>query len=341
MQISSQELAIYIIAALFIGLIISFIMIKLTMPKIQSGISTDQLNLLLQQNEILKQSINSQLSKGFKDNTDLATKLHERLASIDTAQRNLEILSNQVSDFKSIFTNKKARGTFGEVQMEELIKDILPPNTYEFQATLSNNNRVDALIKLPNNMGILCVDSKFPLENYNGLMEAIKSNNEHEYAIKKSLFRESVLKHIKDISSKYIINGETSNYAFMFLPSEAIFAEIHSNFPDIINHSISKSVAIVSPSTLMGVLNTIKAIFKDHHMMEQTKLIQKELGLLIDDVNRIDERVEKLRSHFSLASKDIEDITTSKDKIKKKIETIENMEIENTSNNKDDLKKLI
>ncbi len=251
--------------------------------------------------------------------------LKERLAVIDEAQKNITDLSGQMVGLQDILSNKQARGAFGEIQLNDLVSSILPPNAYEFQATMENGKRADCLIKLPNPPGSIVVDAKFPLESYHRLHNA---ENEAEFKKAQSFFKADITKHVKDISEKYIINGVTAESALMFLPSEAVYAELHSNFSDVVEKSYRAKVWIVSPTTLMATLNTVRAVLKDARMREQAGIIQKHVTTLLDDVERLDERVEKLRTHFDRADKDIDLISTSTRKITSKVDTIEKIQME-------------
>ncbi len=250
--------------------------------------------------------------------------LRERLVKIDAAQQKISSLSEQVVSLQEVLSNKQARGAFGEIQLNDLVTSILPPNAYVFQAQLSNGKKADCLLKLPNPPGAIVIDAKFPLESYYALRQA---QNDHEKKEAERFFRASVLKHVKDIADKYILSGETAESALMFLPSEAIYAELHANFIDAVEASYKAKVWIVSPTTMMATLNTVRAILKDARMREQAGVIQKEVGILIEDINRLDERVESLGRHFKQAGDDIEQIKTSSGKINRRIQKIENIEL--------------
>ncbi len=260
--------------------------------------------------------------------------LHERLALIDRAQKNIETLSGEVSGLQSLLSNKQARGAFGEKQMQDLIKNYMPPHAYSFQATLSNKKRVDALIHLPQNQGDVAIDSKFPMESWRRMTEA--ENTPDEETAKK-LFARDVLTHIKDISEKYLIFGETHDIALMFLPSEAIYAELHANFPKVIEKGFAQKVMIVSPTTFMATLHTMRAVMKDAAMREQAHIIQREVGILSQDIRRLDDRVEKLQTHFGQSIKDVEQIRTSTKKIVKRSDKIESLEVDSSDTPLSDL----
>ena len=258
-----------------------------------------------------------------KTNETLAA-LRERLAKIDVAQQKISSLSEQVVSLQEVLSNKQARGAFGEIQLNDLVTSILPPNAYSFQALLSNGKKADCLLNLPNPPGAIVIDAKFPLESYYALRHA---TTDREKVEAERFFRASVIKHIKDIAEKYIIPGETAESALMFLPSEAIYAELHANFIDVVEHSYKAKVWIVSPTTLMATLNTVRAILKDAHMREQAGVIQQEVGALLDDISRLDERVENLSRHFKQAGDDIDSIKISSGKIAKRVEKIEAIEL--------------
>lgn len=250
--------------------------------------------------------------------------LRERLTKIDVAQQKISSLSEQVMSLQEVLSNKQARGAFGEIQLNDLVKSILPPSAYEFQVVMSNQKRADCVLKLPNPPGTIVIDAKFPLESYHALRTA---SSDREKVEAERFFRASVLKHIKDISEKYIITGETAESALMFLPSEAIYAELHANFCDVVEASYRSKVWIVSPTTLMATLNTVRAILKDASMREQAGVIQKEVGILVDDIGRLDDRIENLSKHFDMASRDINDIKVSSGKISRRIQKIEDFQL--------------
>lgn len=250
--------------------------------------------------------------------------LQERLSKIDAAQQKISSLSEQVVSLQEVLSNKQARGAFGEIQLNDLVKSILPPSAYEFQVVLGNTKRADCVLRLPNPPGTIVIDAKFPLESYQALRNADSERDKTESA---RFFRASVLKHIRDISEKYIIPGETAESALMFLPSEAVYAELHANFCDVVEASYRSKVWIVSPTTLMATLNTVRAVLKDATMREQAGVIQKEVGFLVEDISRLDDRVDNLAKHFDMAVRDIDEIRVSSGKITKRIRKIEDFEL--------------
>ncbi len=251
--------------------------------------------------------------------------LHERLALIDRAQKNIETLSGEVSGLQSLLSNKQARGAFGEKQMQDLIETYLPPNAFSFQHTLSNGKRVDALIHLPGDQGDVAIDSKFPMEAWRRLIAA--DNTEEEGRAQKA-FAADMSRHIKDIASKYLIFGETHDIAMLFLPSEAIYAELHTHFPQIVELGFAQKVMIVSPTTFMATLHTMRAVMRDAAMREQASIIQREVGMMSKDVTLLDDRVAKLQTHFNQSTEDIRKIRISTEKITKRADKIENLDIE-------------
>ena len=253
--------------------------------------------------------------------------LRERLVKIDAAQKNIAELSGQVVSLQDVLSNKQARGAFGEIQLNDIIVDALPPSAYQFQATLGNNSRCDCLLTLPNPPGAIVIDAKFPLESYRSLRNA---ENDAERTRATRAFKADMLKHINDIAGKYILPGETAESAFLFLPSEAVYAELHANFTDVVEKSYKAKVWIVSPTTLMAVLHTVRAVLKDARMREQAGVIQKEVLSLIEDVGRLEDRVGSLQKHFTQAGRDIELIKTSTHKITRRAERIEEVQLEDS-----------
>ena len=255
--------------------------------------------------------------------------LKERLVRIDAAQKNIEELSSQVVGLQDILSNKQARGAFGEVQLADLVKSIMPPNFYSFQATLSGGRRVDCLLNLPYPPGPIAIDAKFPLESYRLLVDAGSDRDKNQA---RKLLATDVLKHVSDISEKYIIPGETAESALLFLPSEAVYAELHANLPDVIERSWKSKVWVVSPTTLMATLNTIRAVLKDSQMREQAHVIQREIMILLQDIGRLDGRVGKLENHFRQAEDDLRQIRVSTEKITKRGNKIEEIELQGEPN---------
>lgn len=295
--------------------------------KISEAIAEQKLSVLKMMDEKLLQvtkNVGEGLQKTTVQTTQTLTDLRERLAKIDAAQQKISTLSEQVVSLQEVLSNKQARGAFGEIQLNDLVTSTLPPSAYAFQVVLSNQKRADCVLRLPNPPGTIVIDSKFPLESYHALRIA---SNEREKVEAERFFKASVLKHIKDISEKYILPGETAESALMFLPSEAIYAELHANFPEVVEASYRAKVWIVSPTTLMATLNTVRAILKDAKMREMAGVIQKEVGTLTEDIGRLDGRIESLSRHFKQANEDIDNIKVSSGKIAKRIQRIEDIQL--------------
>jgi len=263
--------------------------------------------------------------------TDSATKtaasiagIGERLVVIDEAQKNISALSGQVVSLQQVLSNKQARGAFGQAQMEEIVRDGLPSTLYDFQFTLSNRNRPDCVIRIPGNKALLVIDSKFPLEGFAGLRNAV-SDEDKKFAL--AQVRATMTKHVTDIAEKYLIPGEVQTPAIMFVPSESLYAELHDGFADVIQKAHRANVIVVSPNILMLAINTIHTVMKDARMREQADLIRQEVGILLNDVRLLSDRVLKLQSHFNQADADIKNILISTGKITGRAEKIEKVEL--------------
>jgi len=273
----------------------------------------------------MQERMSATLHGSSKQTTTSLTQLQERLAAIDKAQDNITKLSGDVLSLQDILSNKQTRGAFGEIQLNDIVTKALPSDSYTLQATLSNGRRVDCLIHLPNPPGPIAIDSKFPLEAYEALRRADSPERAQRAA---QLLRQSLRKHIRDIAERYILEGETAEGALMFLPSEAIYAELHGNFPEVVREGFAARVWIVSPTTCMATLNTMRAILKDARMREQAGAIRKELSLLFADVERLGTRVENLDRHFGQAAKDISEIKISADKAGRRARRLDNFDFE-------------
>ena len=269
--------------------------------------------------EVQKQIFDS-LSGSASNTAKSLGALQERLIAIDKAQANLEKLSGNVLSLQDILSNKQTRGVFGEIQLKDIVSKALPPNSYAFQVLLKNGRRVDCMIYLPYPPGPIAIDSKFPLDAYENLG---KFENEIEKNKAIQIFKKSIRFHINSISEKYIVEGETADGAIMFLPSEAIYAELHANFSDIIHEGFSKRVWIVSPTTCMATLNTIRGILKDATLKENSSKIRENLNLLFKDVSRLGNRIDNLDKHFNLASKDLEEVKVSAQKVTNRADKFE------------------
>lgn len=274
--------------------------------------------------ELLSGRVHERLEEGFRKTNETFASVMARLATIDEAQKKIEGLSTSVVSLKELLGDKKARGAFGEVQLEALVRNALPPDAFEFQATLSNGARVDCLLRLPEPTGRVAVDSKFPLENYHRMFAADAAEADRRQA--QAAFRADVRKHVDDIAAKYIIADETSDGAVMFLPAEAVFAELHAHHAEVITYAQAKRVWIVSPTTLMAVLNTARAVLKDVETRKQIHLIRDALGRLAKDFTLFDKRMEKLATHIRQAHDDVQEVAISSRKISGQFVRIERAE---------------
>ena len=297
----------------------------LQMAEAQAATQAAQTKAFQERLDALSSRVGDNLRESSTKTAESLGKLQTRLTVIDQAQKNIAELSGQVVGLQEILANKQARGAFGQVRMEDLVRDALPPSAYEFQATLNNGKRPDCVIHLPNPPGSIIIDAKFPLEAYQAL---VGSEDDDQKKIAGRAFRTATLKHVDDICSKYILPGETAESALMFLPSEAVYAELHASFPEVVQQSFRSKVWIVSPTTLMATLNTVRAVLKDAQMREQAHVIQREVMTMLDDVGRLQKRVADLRKHFGQAEKDINLIETSSEKIVTRGERIEQIQIE-------------
>lgn len=291
----------------------------------QAKQQTSMLQLMEKRLADVQLQMNENLQGSARRTAHSLGELQQRLTAIDKAQENITKLSGDVLSLQDILSNKQTRGAFGEIQLNDIVSKALPSDSYTLQATLSNGRRADCLIHLPNPPGPIVIDSKFPLEPYEALRNATTDWELNEAARQ---LRTAVKKHIKDISEKYIIEGETADGALMFLPSEAVYAELHANFSELVREGFSARVWIVSPTTCMATLNTMRAILKDARMREQAGAIRRELGLLYQDVDRLGTRVENLDRHFAQAAKDITEIKISADKAGKRARRLDNFDFE-------------
>ena len=307
-----------------------------TVSEAQAKAQLSMINMMEERLAKVQLQMNENLSHSSRRTAQSLGDLQQRLSTIDKAQEKITKLSGDVLSLQDILSNKQTRGAFGEIQLTDIVSKALPSDGFELQATLSTGKRADCLIKLPNPPGPIVIDSKFPLEAYEALRNA-SSETETSSAVR--LFRTSVRKHIKDISEKYIVEGETADGAILFLPSEAVYAELHANFSELVREGFSARVWIVSPTTCMATLNTMRAILKDARMREQAGAIRNELTLLYQDVDRLGLRVESLDRHFNQAAKDISDIKISADKAGRRAKRLDNFDFEEIST--ENLKKVI
>lgn len=264
--------------------------------------------------------VNQRLDEGFRKTNETFANVMARLATIDEAQKKIEGLTSSVVSLQDLLGDKRSRGAFGEVQLEGLVRNLLPPDSHSFQYTLPNGTRVDCALHLPEPTGLVCVDAKFPLENYRRMF-AEGSDSDRRLAL--AAFRSDVKRHIDAIAEKYRIQGVTSDGAVMFLPAEAVFAEIHARFPELVAHAQERRVWIVSPTTLMAVLNTARAVLKDVETQRQIHVIKDALGRLAKDFQRFDDRMSALARHIEQANRDVQDVQVSSRKISSHFEKIE------------------
>ena len=254
--------------------------------------------------------------------TDSLQKLNERLVVIDGAQKNITELASQVTSLQSVLTNKQQRGAFGQGRMEIIVQDGLPKGCYQFQFTLSNNSRPDCAVFLPDQRPLV-IDAKFPLEAVTAFREA-KSDEERKHAAAR--VRQDIGRHVSDIAHKYLIRGETQDLALMFVPSESVYLELHDGFDDVVQKAMRAQVVIVSPALLMLAISVIQQIQKDARMREAADQIHAEVGHLMDDLKRMQERVLKLQQHFGQANEDVRQILISAEKVEKRATRIADVE---------------
>jgi DNA recombination protein RmuC len=283
----------------------------------------DKLRVTLDQ---LSNRVSERLDEGFKKTNETFVNVMQRLATIDEAQKKIETLTGSVVSLQELLGDKRSRGAFGEVQLEALVRNVLPPAAFEMQYTLSTGARVDCALRLPPPTGLVCVDSKFPLENYKLMLDPKASDAER--AIAQKVFRADIKKHVDAIAGKYIIENETSDGAVMFVPAEAVFAEIHAYHSEVVDYANGRRVWIVSPTTLMAVLNTARAVLKDVETRKQIHVIKDALGRLGQDFRRFDERMRKLADHVRQAHEDAEEVQVSSRKITQQFQKIEAAELD-------------
>src|SRR5258706_909066 len=270
--------------------------------------------------------VDLRLDEGFKKTNETFVNVMQRLATIDEAQKKIESLTGSVVSLQELLGDKRSRGAFGEVQLEALVRNVLPPAAFELQYTLSNGMRVDCALRLPPPTGLVTVDSKFPLENYHRMFD--RETDQVERAFAQKQFKSDIRKHVDDIARKYIIAGETSDGAVMFVPAEAVFAEIHAYHPEVVEYAIGRRGWIVSPTTLMAGLNNPRAVLKDVETRRHIHIIQEELGKLGIQFHDLDERLQKLADHIRQAHEDPAEVQASSRKISQRFLQIESAEIE-------------
>jgi len=286
---------------------------------------TDLARLVSERLDSVKSSVGQGLTQQAERTADTLQKLNKRLAVIDAAQTSLAGLTSEMLGLKDILANKQARGAYGQGRMEAIVRDGLPPSAFAFQTTLSNRSRPDCVIHLPGDTRPLVVDAKFPLESFS-LLRAAQSDEARATAERR--VRNDVGLHVKDIAEKYLITGETQDLALLFVPSEAVYADLSEHFEDLVQRAHKARVLIVSPSLLMMAIQVMQAIVRDARMRDQARVIQTEVGRLLDDVRRLQERASKLDQHFRQAQDDVAGLIVSSDKVSKRGERIEALDFE-------------
>jgi len=285
----------------------------------------DLARLMADRLDSVGQRVGQGLEASGKNTAEQLSKLSERLAVIDAAQERLTGMTQEVVSLKDILANKQTRGAFGQGRMEAIVRDGLHPSAFEFQATLSNGSRPDCLIKLPGDDRAIVVDAKFPLEAFTALKDA---DNDAERDVARRRVRTDLGKHVKDISEKYLLAGETQDLAMLFVPAESIYGDLNEHFDDVMQKASRARVIIVSPSLLMMAIQVMQTMVRDRRMQEQTHLIQREVRTLLDDVRRLSDRVGKLDAHFRQAQDDIGQIVTSTEKLVRRGTRIDQMELD-------------
>ncbi len=296
--------------------------------KSEEVVQTQIEKLIASNNQRLDQigeKVEQRLDKGFKETTTVFSDVLKRLALIDKAQEKIDKLTENVVSLQEVLSDKRSRGAFGEVQLSALISNMMPENNYSLQYTFPNGVRADCVLFLPEPTGTICIDSKFPLESYRRMTDL--SLGEADRTAAGRQFRQDIKKHIKDIAAKYIIPGITSDGAVMFIPAEAVFAEIHGHCPELVEEAQQARVWMTSPTTMMAVLTTARAVLKDSATRQQVHLIKEHLVALAQDFSRFQERMDKLAIHISQAHKDVDDVQTSARKITSRFGKIEKVEL--------------
>ena len=269
--------------------------------------------------------VSERLDEGFKKTNQTFVDVMARLATIDEAQKKIDGLTTNVVSLQELLGDNRSRGAFGEVQLEALVRNVLPVNSYAMQHTFENGTRADCALFLPEPTGTVAVDSKFPLENYHRMFDSKLAEAEQLLAEKQ--FKLDVKKHVDDIAKKYIISNVTSDGAVMFIPAEAVFAELHAYHQDVIEYAMNKRVWVVSPTTLMAVLNTARAVLKDVETRKQVHVIKEELAKLSKDFGRFDQRMKKLADNIRQAHENAQDVHISSQKITQRFAKIERVEL--------------
>lgn len=288
--------------------------------QVEKLIATNTLRL-----DQIGEKVEQRLDKGFKETTTVFGDVLKRLALIDKAQEKIAELSGNVVSLQEVLSDKRSRGAFGEVQLNSLISNMIPENCYSLQHTFASGARADCVLFLPEPTGTVCIDSKFPLESYQRMTDLTLGDADRTTAERQ--FKQDIKKHIKDISTKYIIPGETSDGAMMFIPAEAVFAEIHGHYPELIEEAQRARVWLVSPTTMMAVLTTARAVLKDAATREQVHKIQEHLVALSQDFGRFQDRMDQLTNRIRQAHEDADKVQTSARKITSRFGKIEKVEL--------------
>lgn len=305
-----------------------------TMAEILSTRQGDLARIMAERMDGLRQQVGAGLEQNVRQTNESLGKLQERLAVIDNAQKNLTELTGEVVTLKDVLANKQARGAYGQGRMEAIIRDGLPAAFFSFQPTLSTGKRPDCLVTLPGDGRGLVIDAKFPLESFTMLREARGDDAKKQASAR---VRADVGQHVKDIAERYFLPGETQDMALLFVPSEAIYADLHEHFDDVIQKAHRARVMIVSPSLLALAIQLMQSLVRDARMREEAQVIQSEVGKLLDDVRRLGDRVDKLDSHFRQAQDDVAQIKTSAGKVTGRAEKIGALEFDDVSPNEPQL----
>ena len=279
----------------------------------------------------INRQVEKRLAEGFEKTNETFNNVIKRLVLIDAAQKKITELSSSIVNLQEILTDKRSRGAFGEVQLTALIRNVMPEQTFSLQHTLSNSKRADCILFLPEPTGNIVIDAKFPLENFKILIDSNSTESEKKAA--EQQFKIDIRKHIHDIAEKYIIPGETADGAIMFIPAEAVFAEIHARYFDLVEAAHRAKVWLVSPTTMMAILTTARAVLKDAATRQQLHIIQKHLHLLANDFERFQKRMDNLARHIEQAHTDVNEVHTSAKKITQRFGQIEKVELENSPPN--------
>lgn len=295
----------------------------------------EQLNTIIrQQLTDIGQQVDKKLNTGFQQTTQTFQDVLKRLTIIDQAQQNITKLSTHVADLQTVLVDHRSRGAYGEIQLSSLLHNMLPENHFSLQHTLSNGKRVDCLLRLPQPTGNIAVDAKFPLETFRELLNHQHDNTPREL---QQRFKQDIRTHIQAIASKYILPGETADGALMFLPTEAVFAEIHANHQDIVDYAYDQRVWIASPTTMMAILTTARAVLKDEATRQQVHIIKEHLMMLNKDFDRFQKRMDQLAKHIAQAHTDVELVHTSSKKISSRFQKIESVDLSDTLPSSDEL----